>query len=119
VVIGKIKEAEGVDETISLLNKVYNGESTPILQAECENLRRHILAELQIFQQLLDECPEESDEGLKQAYQRKITGSIDRASNFAAFKRHLIRNNKNLFALFGEAIQTGQFKSDGLFPLAS
>jgi hypothetical protein len=72
VVIGKIKEDEGVDETICLLKKVYNGESTAILKAECGNLRRHILDEIQMFQQLLDEFAEESDKGLKYAFQKKL-----------------------------------------------
>jgi hypothetical protein len=100
----KIKEDDGVDETINLLNKVYNGESTALLKAECENLRNRVLAEVQSFQQLLDGYLEEYDIGLKQAFHRKITGSLERSSNFAAFKRGIIRNNKGLVELFGGSI---------------
>jgi hypothetical protein len=102
VMIAKKSEANGVDETVDLLDKVYNGESTAILKAECENLRNRVLAEIQSFQQLLDGYEEEYETGVKQAFYRKITESLDRSSNFAAFKRGIIRNNTALLELFGE-----------------
>jgi hypothetical protein len=74
------------------------------VKAECENLRNHVLAEVQLFQQLLDEYHEECETGLKQAFYRKIVGSLDISSNFAAFKRGVIRNNAELLELFGGAM---------------
>jgi hypothetical protein len=104
VVIAKKGETNGVDETINLLNKVYNGETTVILKAECENLRNRVLSELQLFQQMIDGYQEEHDMKLRQAFYRKIIESLKPSSNFAAFKRGIIRNNTTLLELFGEAI---------------
>jgi hypothetical protein len=104
VAIVKKSETDGVDETIELLEKVYNGESTALSKAECENLRKQVLAEVQLFQELLDGYQEEYESGLKLAFCRKITGSLGRSSNFAAFKRGIIRNNTELLELFGKAI---------------
>jgi hypothetical protein len=104
VIIAKKGETNGIDDTINLLNKVYNGESTIILNAECENLRNQVLSELQLFQQMIEEYREEHDMGLKQAFYRKITESLMRSSNFAAFKREMIRNSTKLLELFGKAI---------------
>ncbi|MDR2193913.1 MAG: HNH endonuclease [Treponema sp.] len=104
VTVIKIGERDGVDETIRLLDTVYNGESTAILKYECKNLRAHVLAEVQTFQQLLDGYFEENDTALKEAFQRKISESISRASNFASFKRGIIKNNDTLFALFKDTL---------------
>jgi hypothetical protein len=104
VIIEKINEADGVDETINLLDKVYNGESTAILRVECENLRNHVLVEVQTFQQLLDEYQEETDMELKQAFQRKIAVCLMLSSNFASFKRGLVKNDTKLFEIFSGII---------------
>jgi hypothetical protein len=100
VVIEKFLDGNGVEETIALLNRVYNGEATAMLCAECENLRNEVLRELSLFQQDLVGYKEEPDPGLKRAFRSIITDKISRASGFAAFKRKIVRDDPGLAAEF-------------------
>ena len=104
VIITKTKDAPCVDETIKLLDRVYNAETKPIMRDECVELRKDIRKTLRNFSDLLTYHAGETDARLKSAFKNLIKANIDRGSPFAAFKRGIIRNNPNLFSEFGEAL---------------
>lgn len=102
VKIGKIEDTPGVEKTISLLNRVYNGISRDMLKAECDNLRNQVQKELLDFQEKLKNYFDEYDMELKEDFKKAIIRMILRRSQFAAFKRKIIRDNPSLFKEFGE-----------------
>jgi uncharacterized protein (TIGR02646 family) len=101
VIVAKIADAPGVDETIQLLDRVYNGETKPIMRDECINLRSDIRETVRKFTDLLTCHAGETDTGLKLAFAASIKKSISRKSPFAAFKRGIVRNTPVLFSEFG------------------
>ena len=104
IIITKIKDAPFVDETVRLLERVFNGESRPIMRDECIDLRNAICDAVRCFNDLLACHANETDVDIKSAFAASIKISIDRKSSFAAFKRSVIRNNQSLFAEFGDAL---------------
>jgi uncharacterized protein (TIGR02646 family) len=104
VIIAKITDAPGVDETIRLLERVYNGETKPIMRDECIELRNDIRETVCKFTDLLTCHVSETDTGLKSAFADSIKKSISRKSPFAAFKRGIIRRTPSLFSEFGAAL---------------
>jgi uncharacterized protein (TIGR02646 family) len=104
IVITKIADAPGVDETVRLLDRVYNGESRPIMRDECIDLRSDIREAVRSFNDLLTGYASETDAGLKSAFAALIKKTISRKSPFAAFKRGIIRNNPALLSEFGAAL---------------
>jgi hypothetical protein len=103
--ITKLNDTTGVDETISLLDRVYNGNTKPILSDECANLRKKVRSAIVDFQNKLDNYFNESDKDLKAACANVIRNCISRSTAFAAFKRDIIKNNEILSAEFGSALQ--------------
>ena len=85
-----------VQNTIKLLQEVYYG-STPQKKMEATILRRTLRKELAEFKEYVREYHEAEDEekeDLKYLLQQQLKDS----SPFAAFKRWLIRDNKEVFA---------------------
>ena len=89
-------------ETAALLEIIYNGVKTTILNAECENLRSRVLKELNDFQEKLERYHDEPDLNIKHGFQRSIVKMIARSSAFAAFKRNTIRRHPAYFQEFGK-----------------
>jgi hypothetical protein len=102
--ITKTGDTAGVDETIALLNRIYNGNATPILNDECVNLRKNIETEVGNFLTMLDAYIDELDQNIKNIYAKTICKLFSRGSAFAAFKRTIIKNNMDSFTEFKDAL---------------
>ena len=100
-----LQNSDESQETAALLELIYNGKKTVILDAECENLRNRVLKELINFQQKLIEYNDEPDSWVKSGFRISILKMIDRSSAFAAFKRGLIKRNPAYMQEFGEYLE--------------
>lgn len=87
ILITKLKDEQHIDETIRLLNRVYNGENMPIMRDECIDLRKDIQETVREFNDLLESYDTETDTEFKNALTVSIKEHISRQSTFAAFKR--------------------------------
>lgn len=87
-------------QTSQLLERVYNGHTTNKIM-EAANLRSKLLKEIRKFNDLLfDYVDDTYSVEEKENFKRDITGAISDASNFAAFKRWIIRDNAYFYAEF-------------------
>ena len=84
------------ENTVKLLQEVYYG-STPQKQIEAKVLRRALRKELSEFKEYVREYQEEEDEQEKGDLRCLLRQELRDSSSFAAFKRWLIRDNKNIF----------------------
>jgi hypothetical protein len=91
-------------ETCRLLDRIYNGSSNARMETGCQNLREHIIDEVKDFWQAITEYSGEPDKTLKQSFRSMITDKISRSSAFAAFKRHIVRQDLDLHREFGGAL---------------
>lgn len=92
-----------IENTISLLDQIYNGGNTSMRNKECENLREFLVEEVsQFIEKLKDYFSEDSTECKQVRILSEIKKGISRKSAFSAFKRGIIRRNKNLLDIFGE-----------------
>ncbi len=92
----KLDDRIEVENTIKLLQEVYYG-STPQKKMESTILRRMLRKELSAFKEYVREYHEAEDEekeDLKYLLQKELRDS----SPFAAFKRWLIRDNREVYA---------------------
>jgi hypothetical protein len=101
VLVSKLADGAGVDKTIDLLERVYNGTTKQILNDECANKRKKIQQEIGTFQQKLISYLYETDDSLKPAWSAFIRKALSPDSAFAAFKRQIVRNDPALLAEFG------------------
>jgi hypothetical protein len=87
--------------TKQLLEAVFNGTTT-LKTIEAANIRNALLKEVMKFQEnLVDYFKVTNDADDKDALQRKIKNQLHPGSNFAPFKRWIIRENPELMAEFG------------------
>jgi hypothetical protein len=100
VVVEALTGDEDVVQTAELLERVYNGGTTDIKEIECAHLRNKISASVARFIQYIKDYREEPDIG----YDAIIKKEISRSSEFAAFKRGIIRNDAELTVRFAEAL---------------
>jgi len=63
-----IQDTPEARATANLLDIIYNGERTAMLNAECENLRNRVMKELVNLQQKLIEYEEEPDVEIRQGF---------------------------------------------------
>ena len=88
-----------VENTIHLLERIYNGEHTAIKTEESDNLRNFLIDEMWVFygniRKLMSNIryPQEQKES-----EEFIRLNVRNDSNFTGFKRWVIRRNKNLKA---------------------
>jgi hypothetical protein len=87
-------------QTADLLAKVYNGGTTDMKEIECANLRNSISRCIATFLQYVRDYQDEPDIG----YDKIITKEISRSSEFAAFKRKIIRDDSTLSAIFSASL---------------
>lgn len=90
-----------VNNTITLLDKVFNGEHTSLKKLESINLNDLLLKSIKEFQEILL-CYYDYDKD--ESYLTKIKFHLNKSSSFTAFKRHIIRSNNDLNNEFGQYI---------------
>ena len=100
VEVNAISNDISTKQTVELLSYVYNGGTTDIKEIECAELRNEISVCIARFLQYIEDYRNEPDIG----YDVIIKKEISRASEFAAFKRGIIRNNAELSTKFGEML---------------
>lgn len=91
-----IKIDDKVLNTVQLLNLVYNGE-TPIKKLESSNLRTKLIKEITEFQKYLQEYYfEDLSEDEMRICKNKIQRHLKSSSAFTAFKRWIVKRNKDI-----------------------
>lgn len=99
-----IDDSANTHQTVELLSAIFNG-TTPLKKLESANLRKKLLTEINLFRQTLEKYFDYQDDGLTEdalALLPQIKRHINKAANFASFKRWIIRNNKALLAEFSQ-----------------
>lgn len=87
--------------TRDLLLEIYNG-TTELKNMESANIRSALLLEIRNFQKLLFKYFEDTNNPVEKAFfSSEIRKHLDKASNFTAFKRWIIRDNSALLREFG------------------
>ncbi|WP_055069391.1 HNH endonuclease [Clostridium massiliamazoniense] len=89
-----LEEDEEVLKTVELLNKVYNG-TTEIKTLECKNIIRELRYSLNEFTDVINEYCESTGEAKEDA-RLLIHKHLRVPSPFAAFKRWIIKDNKEI-----------------------
>jgi hypothetical protein len=90
----------GLQETAELLNKVYNGIQMPITDSGYAKLRNKVFKEISEFRNLVVRYSREKNDNLKRVYKNRIGENIQRSSDFAAFKREIVRGQPELAQIF-------------------
>jgi hypothetical protein len=94
--ITAIHNTERVNNTVKLLNEVYNGE-TEQKRLESDNIRSKLLTEIRTFQDLLFKCfNDEFNEQDRNELIKSVIRRLRDSSAFTAFKRWIIRDKPNL-----------------------
>ncbi len=88
-----------IDNTIRLLDAVYNGTKTAIRSQEAFNLRVKLTTELRNFQQKLFEYLTTTDAARKSQLKTAINQEIENASEFTAFKKWMLRDRNIEFPI--------------------
>ncbi len=85
-----------VDNTIELLNAIYNGHGTPIRDIEAKNLISQVLREIERFMDLIKSFQDAPDD---QKFEKLllIRGELQNDSAFTAFKRWIVRDIPDLW----------------------
>ena len=100
VVVEKTKDDELVDITVELLENVYNNNSTDINREAAFNLRNRISDQLNVFLMHIKLYQEEQRIG----DYANIKNEISRSSEFAAFKRKIVRDDPELSKVFADSL---------------
>jgi hypothetical protein len=101
VVVKKVKDDDLVDITVELLDLVYNNISTDNRRESSFNLKNIISKDISMFMVYIEKYLEKPDDII---IFDVIKDEISRESEFAAFKRQIIRDNEKLFETFKEAL---------------
>ena len=93
------KDTKFLTETIEILTKVYNSNEPAGREHASNTLRSYVNAELVEFEKRLkpyiDIDDEETDEAIKKRFLERIKQLLQIDTQFAAFKRQIIRDSKN------------------------
>lgn len=81
-----------IDNTLRLLNAVYNGSGSPIRNQEATNLLYKVVKATKDFQQLLFQYLTCKEPRKKLQLRIKIKNELDVSSEFTAFKRWIVRD---------------------------
>ncbi len=100
VVVEALMNDNSTVQTADLLEKVYNGGTTAIKEIECANLRNAVSDCIAKFLQYIKDYRDEPDIG----YDKIIEKEISRSSEFAAFKRKIIRDDAELSVIFAASL---------------
>jgi hypothetical protein len=101
--VKKLGEEQDIDDTVQLLDYVYNG-TTVMKKLESENLRNLIEMEMTGFYSTMSRYQSETDNNLKQTFRNQIVQAISRESRFAAFKRKIVRDTPELYGEFSKEL---------------
>lgn len=93
-----LKKSSKVNETVELLNKVYEG-TTAMKKLECLNIKKELRKEIQKFINAINEY-EETDGEDKEDAKALINKELRSNSPFAAFKRWIVRDNEEELSIF-------------------
>lgn len=88
-----LNDSKEVKETVELLQKIYEG-NTSLKKLESTNIKKELRKELQDFVNSINEY-EESDGEDKEDAKILIKKHLKSNSSFTAFKRWIIRDNKD------------------------
>lgn len=80
------------DNTIKLLDEVFNGKKTGLKEQEAYNLTKKLSEELMKFNDKLVEYKKEQNFLIRSKLQQELTEMVAADSPFAAFKRWMIRD---------------------------
>ena len=105
VIVKKVKDDKLVDITVELLDLVYNNFSTDNKKEASVNLRNAVSKDISMFMIYIDKYMKNPDDTTACEV---IKDEISRESEFAGFKRQIIRSKVNdgdeLFEVFREAL---------------
>ncbi len=87
-----------VENTIKLLDAVYNGYNTKTKMIEAMNLKKQIVKELVEFCMLIEKF-RQSEGVCRSILKRKIFGALKNDSAFTAFKLWIVRDDQKLCGL--------------------
>jgi hypothetical protein len=99
IIVEPLSQDTEVKLTVEFLCHVYNGGSTDIKGVECANLRNRISKELSLFYRYVDGYKNEPE-----LHEIVLAEEIGRSSEFAAFKRKIIRDDPTLSVQFAYAL---------------
>lgn len=80
------------DNTVKLLDRVYNGSGTAVKDAEAENLLKKVIEEVRRFQRRLLAYKEERDPDKRNKIKDELIEMLSYEAPFAAFKRWMVRD---------------------------
>lgn len=107
VKITSLIDDERVNKTSELLNICFNGSNTPTKKLDSKNLRDKILKELTDFRCIisdyLDAVDDDETEDIEYTT-KKIKKHLGNNSEFVSFKRWIIKDNPDLYNIFGQYI---------------
>lgn len=109
VEITPLSDDERVFKTVELLDKCFNGEHTPTKKLDSKNIRNKLLSELNKFKYEINSYFEalENDEYDEIPYiEKQIKRHLNNNSEYASFKRCIIKYNRRLNEIFGHNIPT-------------
>lgn len=92
-----------IEETVSLLNEVYNG-TTDIKKLEALGIKKALKKELIDFRQDIDEYEDAIDDDDREEALKHIKRHLHKSSAFAAFKRQYIKDIEYLKKEFGNLL---------------
>ncbi|MGG7214970.1 HNH endonuclease [Clostridium nigeriense] len=98
--IKSIVNSTEVDETVDLLKKVYNG-TTAMKKMEAVNIKKELRNEIVKFMNVINEYWDAEGEDKEDA-KYLILRELKPSSAFAAFKRWIIRDNREILSEFLE-----------------
>lgn len=97
-------DSDIINNTIKLLNKVFNGNTTAQI-LEADNLRKKLIGEIFQFTCLLNEYYQAGwPPNEKEKQRREITRLLSQESAFTAFKVWIIKSNPDRMAEFGDLL---------------
>lgn len=99
--------ADRTNKTVELLTKCYNGQ-TPLKRIDCINIKNQILEEVLIFQRFIKgyfDSLEECNLVDIKYFEKKIIQSLSKKSKYTSFKRWIIKDDDNLFKVFGKYLK--------------
>lgn len=114
VEISATNEDERVLKTVELLDKCFNGEHTPTKKLDSKNIRDNILKQLNIFRSEITkyfDAIENDEEDEIQDIEKEIRRHLNNNSEYASFKRCIVKYNPRLNKMFGHyipAIERGE-----------
>lgn len=96
-------------KTVELLDKCFNGEHTPTKKLDSKNIRDNILKQLNIFRLEVNkyfDAIENDEEDEIPDIEKEIKRHLNNNSEYASFKRCIVKYNPRLNKMFGHYIPT-------------